>query len=352
MVQVKADKRDIAAFRDFRKSLYRGDRFYFGTAEFVTDMLLRRTTAFARSCDIRLMSVERGGERKAQCMLIKAPHTDFAQLAFFDSVDDSEAARELIDEAKTAAREWGAKRLIAGLSGHLSYGVGIVTECSLPNTFDTSYNKLYYARFFENFGEAHGLTAYRCPLGEAQKRLAEVKGDTAGYGVREADFSRFNDECETMRRLCDETIGETYLYVPTEEGHFYELMKDLKILLTRKNLLFLTFGGEDVGFLFWHPDFNEAVKAGESVNAPKFALSYLFNRRKIRTVKFNAFGVKREHRGKGTLALIRGMNERLGDNYEFIESNFVWDSNRASTLVTRKLIDSGSRKFKVYEEKL
>ena len=346
------DKREIAAFRDFRKSLYRGDGFYFGTAEFVTDMLLNRTTAFARSCETRLLSVERSGERKAQCMLVKAPHTDFAQLSFFDCADDDTAAAELIEKSKRLAREWGASRLIAGLNGHLSYGVGLLTECSLPNTFDTSYNKPHYARYFENFGEAHGLTAYRCSLAKARKALAEIKGGTNGYGVREADFSRFRCECEIMRRLCDETIGETYLYTPTDEGHFYELMKDLKILLSRKNLLFLTYFGEDVGFLFWHPDFNEAVKAGESVNAPKFALSYLFNRNKIRTVKFNAFGVKREHRGKGTLALIRGMNERLCDGYDFIETNFVWDSNRASSLVTRKLIGDECRKFKVYEEKL
>ena len=342
--------KDIKAFVSFRRRVYCGDTQYVGTAEFILEMLLCGSTHFARQCEILPIAFERNGVRAAQALWIAAPRDEFAQLAFFDCLEnDFDAADGVISKAKELTRARNLKRLVAGLNAHLSYGVGILTETSLKNTFDTCYNKTYYASFFDGFPVSNTLTAYRSTMAEARARLQKVTAETKGYSVRKADFKRFKEECEIMRLLCDGTIGETYLYSKTEPQHFYELLKDMKIILHENNLLFLMHGGKEVGFLFWHPDFNGAVKAGKPVSTFSFALACAFCGKKIDTVKLNSIGVERGHRGLGTLALLRAMNEAVGDRYKYIETNFVWDCNRESSLINSRLIGGECRKFSVYE---
>lgn len=343
----------VMKFKRFRERLYKGDDMYVATAEFILDMLLKGTTQFARECEILPIAVTgKSGSREAQCLFIRAPRTDFAQIAFFDCLEGCpQSAAELICRAKNMAKERGLKRLVAGLNAHLSYGVGILTCAELKNTFDTCYNKLYYADYFSGFAVKNTLTAYRNTISDASRLLYALPFDLGAFTVREANFAHFEEECEVMRGLCEMTIGNTYLYVPTSKGHFYELMKDLRVLLSGKNLLFLMHGGKEVGFLFWHPDFNCAVNAGKDLSEFSFALSCVLKRRLIDTVKLNAIGVTDDFRGLGTIALLRAMAERIR-KYRYIETNFVWDCNIKSSLLNKKLMCGECRKFAVYEDYL
>ncbi len=348
----KLPDKEIRAFKKFRNAFYRGDALYIATGEFVTDMLLNKTTRFAKSLETLIIYAVEKGERIAQCLLTVAPNTDFAQLAFFDCPRNSYGvADEMIETAIKEMRKRGIKRLVAGLSGHLSYGVGILNETTLKNSFDTNYNKTYTGEFFKNFETVNTLSAYRCKLSDARERLNAVKFSTNGFSVRESDFSEFKSECEILRTLCDRTIGTTYLYTPTAEGHFYGLLKDLKLLLTEKNLLFLMHDGKEVGFVLWHPDFNCAVKSGRPLTKTAFVLNCIFNKRKIDTVKLNAIGVLKDYKGRGTLALLRALEERTR-SYEYIETNFVWDNNVESTLINKRLLGQSCRKFSVYEKEI
>lgn len=110
--------------------------------------------------------------------------------------------------------------------------------------------------------------------------------------------------------------------------------------------------GREVGFLFWHPDFNCTLKAGKAISALNLACGAVFGRKKIDTVKLNSIGVEDEHRGRGTLALLRALRERAGGKYKFIETNFVWDENRRSRLLNLRLLYGECRKFEVYEVRI
>lgn len=348
----KLPREEILSFKKFRRNFYRDDALYVATEEFVTDMLLNKTSAFAKSLDVRTICATEDGKRIAQCLYIVAPNTDFAQISHFDCPRErKDLATAMVHTAMSTAKEQGLKRIVAGLCGHLSYGVGILTQTNLKNSFDTCYNKMYTAEFFKEFKVTNTLSAYRCKLEDAHRRLSATSWDVGDLFVREADFSKFKDECETLRKLCDQTIGSTYLYTKTTEGHFYDLLKELKLLLSGKNLLFLMHGNKEVGFVFWHPDFNCVVQAGRPLTKVAFALKCIFNKRKIDTVKLNAIGVVKDYRGKGTIALLRALDEQT-KKYKFIETNFVWDNNIESTLVNKRLLGEKCRQFSVYEEYL
>ena len=108
-------------------------------------------------------------------------------------------------------------------------------------------------------------------------------------------------------------------------------------------------GDKEVGFVFWHPDFNCAVRASRPLSKAAFALGCVLNKRKIDTVKLNAIGVMKGYRGKGTIALLRALDERT-KNYKFIETNFVWDNNVESTLINKRLHGGKCRSFSIFED--
>lgn len=71
-------------------------------------------------------------------------------------------------------------------------------------------------------------------------------------------------------------------------------------------------------------------------------------KKRIRKVKLNSIGVKRECRGVVTIELLRRFGELVRD-YETVETNFVWANNTRSVSLNKRILKNTERKFAVYE---
>jgi hypothetical protein len=173
-----------------------------------------------------------------------------------------------------------------------------------------------------------------------------------GVTVRPLDLHAWERELETFRSLCDATLGATRFYAPTRPGHFTDLLNDLKPFLRPENLLFATIGGREVGFCFWHPDFNEILPTGRRVSMPGIAWRFALRRSGIRTVILNALGVLPDYRGVATAALLGRMSHEVEGGFNRYETSFVWDGNYASIGVGRYLDSRELRQYAVWVEDL
>ena len=328
----------------FQQALYAGDPGYVCTGSFVLRELLEQTTPFARECRVTPVMVEDGGRDVAQAMFICHPALSLLQVSFFEALEGQQPAVDLLlDEARRRVRGLGLPGVVVGLNAHLSYGVGILTEGFHKISFDSLYHKPYYARYFRGL-QKETLSVYRGEKREAQARLP--RAETPELRVRPADLRDFSRTAERMRVLCERTIGRTYLYAPTREGHFYHLMKGLRPFLRSENLLFAqNRAGEDVGFLFWHPDFNQPLAAGRELSLPAIAAAMALGRGRITTAKLNAIGALTPG---AALALLREFARIAGDRYPWLETSFVWDNNLPSTRLNRHLLGEPYRKYEVY----
>ena len=149
-----------------------------------------------------------------------------------------------------------------------------------------------------------------------------------------------------MRTLCEKTIAKTHLYFSTKPLHFYQLLKDMKPFLRSENLLFAEDGqGRDVGFLFWHPDFNCLLDAGREYSVAAIAARRFLYAKRMDTVKVNALGTLSN---AATFALIDAFRRYVQGKYTFVETNFVWDDNIRSSLLMKKILGAPHRKYEVY----
>jgi hypothetical protein len=286
----------------------------------------------------------------AQCMLIHHPGLNLMQVAFFEALPDYQAAVDLLLKyAKTEAERIGVPEIVVGLNGHVSCGVGILIEEFHKISFDSNYNKPYYVDYFAGMQRKEELSTYR-GLCEESIRMLHVP-DT-GIAVRTIDLKHYEEEMELFRSLCDRTLGTTHLYFPTDTRHFYELTRDLKAFLKPENILIAYSGKEAVGFLFWHPDFNQALNAGKHYSLLGIGRQFLFGQKRIDTVKINAIGVLPRFQGSATVMLLDRMAQYIRNRFRYYETTFVWDNNEKSSRLNRHFAKSGYRKYAVYFDKV
>jgi len=336
-------------FLAFVRRLYAGDPGYCATLELTLESALSASTSFFRRCSCRPVAVERGGEIVAQCLLIHDPALPAVQVGFFEALPDEQAAVDvLLAEARAEAERLGVDRVIVGMDGHLSVGVGLLVDGSGQVTFGSTWNKPYYASYFADLDRAD-LTVYSGLTSDAVQRVRRLTRRAPGeVTVREVDLRRWDDELETFRVLCDATLGTTDLYAPTQHGHFAELMGDLKPFLRGENLLFAMADGREVGFVFWHPDYNEILPTGRPLSIPEIAWRYVTRRRRIRTAVVNAIGTLPDAPTSTTAALLGRLADHVDGRYDTYETCFVWDGNAASRGINRYLDATPARRYAIW----
>ena len=127
-------------------------------------MIFNQTTKFAKNSIVKPIMVLDNLDVLAEAILIKGKNDDFVQIAFFEALENQFDAVELIKSAaRIFALENNVNRIIVGLYGHLSYGVGFTVDINKPNTFDSIYTKKYYIDYFNDFIK-HELCAFSSKL--------------------------------------------------------------------------------------------------------------------------------------------------------------------------------------------
>ncbi len=340
-------KSDYKNFLAFKYSLYKNDKNYVDTASFVLEDVLYQKTPFTKECDVQpIMAVSESGEIKAEAILLFHKALPYLQIAFFEAVENAgDAVNAILVSAKEKARQLGIKEIIIGLNAHISYGVGILTSgFEYKNSFDSLYNKNYYKDYFSALPK-ETLSTYRGEVSVAKDNLMQHNFESE-VRIETARINDIRSACARMQALCEKTISKTFLYYKAGKDHFYYLMKDLAPFLKDENLLFaVDKNGNDIGFVFWHPEFNQMLEGGVKTSTLKILYGYLFKRKDIESAKLNAVG---SLSAKATSALLLEFCKRIEGRYKYLETNFVWDNNVRSTHLNQRFFGQAHRKYEVY----
>lgn len=349
-VTTRAQKR---SFVDFVYRVYAGQPSYKDTLMPVQKLFLDRSDVFTVESFVRPVQVASDGEILAQCMLVHHPKLPMLQVAFFEALPRQvEAVERLIQEARAEARRRGLVRIVAGLNGHLAYGVGFLADAfDMPCSFDSIYTPDYYLSYWSaHADDVRTLTTYRFCVAEAIVPEPVLRRASAAFRYRQMDLGRFEQEMILFGELSNRCLMQTYLYFEREPRAMYQLLRPMRPLLDSRHLIFACHDGREVGFLFWHPDFNEIVPGGRRNSALATGFRCLLGRNRIRTAKLNAVGVEPRYQGSSVVAGLLGeLVQSCAGRYESVETNFVWDSNRKSRLLNTRFPHREARHYKTFE---
>lgn len=337
--------KEMNNFIKFIYSIYKDDQNFCDTYLFNCKDLLFKKNTFARNAIIIPFCVTENEQVLCQALLIQPCNSGYLFMGYFDSIaNNQDGVDALINEAKRICSELEVKSLIIGVNGHLSLGTGILQDnfdklCS----FDSLYNRDYYKHYFSHSDFVkHPLHTYKGAL----TKSIEFKNQS-DYSTRFFDFKHFDRDINIFENITNECLGATEFYEKPQLGFYRELFSSFKILLKNNNIIFGLKNGKEIGYAFWHPDFNEPLKKHKKHSGLNVFLKNKYYHHK--SAKINAIAVLPEHQKTPISIKLHQELCSVLEKYQEIETTFVWDSNLSSVNINLRRGLKIHKEYMVYE---
>lgn len=235
---------------------------------------------------------------------------------FFEVEDDFEAAKALLDAAKTwiAARGMTAMRGPGEYSNATHERQGVLVEgFEYPPTVELTHNPPYYADLLERYGlsKVKDYVAYTIDFDDVPRerihRLAEAVRKRERITTRAADMRHFDDEIRLIVRIYNEAWAANWGFLPLTGDEADALAESLRPIVDPGLVRFAYVGDEPVAVFGGIPDPNWALRPrwkwyGDS--DPVRLARVLAMRRHIPRVRVMFFGIRPEWRRIGVDAVL------------------------------------------------
>lgn len=318
-----ADRRDVGRFVGFPFDLYAADDKWSPPLRSGVRLTLdRRRHPFYRHSEAAFFMAEENGRTRARIAVLENRRynefnrTRAAFFTYFDSADDVEAARGILD----AAAAWAARRglnVLYGPKGFLrSDAPGTLVEgFEYEAALGMPYNYDYYPRLIEAAGfekEIDYLSGY---LSGQLTRGFSLPGRMAGLVDRIRERSGF--EVKTFRskrqlrrfipalqRINNEAFGGVWGFYPIDEAEARMIGRQLMTIADPRLIKVVMKDGEIAGFVFVFPDISSALRRVRGRLWPLGWIPVLHALRTTKRLSGNGVGLLPQYQGKGASTLL------------------------------------------------
>ena len=355
-------KSGLKEFVELPWSIYLNDPHWVPPLQIaVKELLDKAKHPFYANADAEFFVARRDGRTVGRiAAIIDRNHNKFHEekagfFGFFESIDDPEVARALVNTARQWVTTRGAEFLRGPVNPSTNYECGLLVEGfdSSPMVMMT-YNPPYYPRLLEQAGlqkvkdlysfvnTADGVDLDK--IGRVSDRAMKRHGVT----VRPINLKDFSGEVTRIWDIYNSAWQRNWGFVPMTREEFFLMGKEMKQILKPEMVLVGEAKGRMIGFALALPDVNVALKPANGRLLPTGLLKILYYQRKIRAVRVIALGVVEEFRATGVAAgfyaaLVRNART-LGYNQE-CEMSWILEDN---VLMTRSLELMGAKRSKTY----
>lgn len=342
---------------DFYKKVYKNDPYFIDNKLGVFDILTNRKGAFYKNSINQLVGVYDG--EKLKCVAFFVIHKNFTENLFvslFEALENEGRAVDFLKKyAKIFAKNNSCDTLTFGIDGHINNATGFSLNTGKP-TFGQNYCRHYYHDYFSDFNKIE-FSSYSGTkefiFEKTSKDMEKIDKYFQKINFEYGDF-KYNFK-NTMKRYTDMNniifADHPYYYERSYEEDC-ELFEDLRFLLKDENLIFATIDGNDVGFAFGYPDFNELVSVGKTAGI-KTLLKYKMLKKVPKTEILMEFGVLEEYRKYGIASMLLRMGtEHCNERTERILSSWVMNSNKKSILLIKRYAKTHEKDLAIYEQKV
>ncbi len=263
---------------------------------------------------IPLLVLGKQGTAISRAALTIYPKDPDACLGFFESEDDEEAVRLLLEKAEQLAGDFHCSRILGPIDASfwIRYRFKI-------NHFDCSYtgepyNKEYYPRLWMSAGyevlerySSNHYTPVPCSHENTHfsERLAQKRAE--GYVIKSPSRADFTRTLHEVYGLLIELYKEFPAYRPITKEEFTSLYGYLKWLVHYPMIKMAYYQEQPVGFFISIPDYGHQVYGNLTI---RDYLKILLTRIRPRSYVMLYMGVNPVHRGLGK-ALAEAIKEEL-----------------------------------------
>lgn len=365
-------EQDRRSFFELPYRIYADDRRWVPPLDAWLKRRLSPKSKFFRAAEIDLYLARRGEEIVGTVSVLRdhrhEQHTGEKAVffGFFETIDDPEVARALIDRVSEQGRAVGAEILRGPRNLSRVEEIGVLIEgFDTPQPMLAGHSPRYYQSLLEGLGlrTHHDVLAYDIEVYDEQGQerplpeKLEVKAaqvDIPGLEVRPATRLGLSQDLRIAHEVFVEAFRDVPDNTPMPLEEFVTLGRIGILLSSRRMLQLATVNGKTAGFALCFPELNEALARARGRLFPVGWARILNGLRQRHTASFKLIGVVPEYRKSGLHALmikraVEGIKEA---RYRRLEASLVDARNKPSRAVVEGAGMEIYRRYRMYERSL
>jgi hypothetical protein len=285
---------------------------------------------------------------------------------FFDTIDDEEVGRALVDAAEKWLVRRGMKRMRGPLSLTMNEEVGVLIEgFDMPPSLMMSHSRDWQDRVALAAGleKARDLFAWRFDVGNIPPRALKAWEETKALPevrLRSVEPSKMDRELRIILDIFNEAWVDNWGYVPATDEEAKKMGEDLRLILDKDLAFIAEVDGKAVAICIALPNLNEVARDFDGKLNP-ITVAKLIWRLKVKrpkSARLMMLGISTAMRNQRRYAglshalyvEVAKRGEKLG--YEWGELSWTLEDNRPINLGIKSMGARIYKKYRVYEKAL
>jgi len=363
---------NLRPFLDVVRDIYRNDPNYVRPLDFEIKDRLNPKGPFWKHAEGTLFTAWKNGK----CVGRSTAHIDREHLArhkdgvgmfgIFDTIDDAEVAKALLDRAG----EWVKARGMTALRGPLSMSVNDEIGC-LVEGFDTPpqlmmpHHRAYQGGLIEQAGLAKikDLYAWEYKVGDLSARaLRGYETIKAMPEVRCRPMNRLNlkPDVALLMDIYNDAWSENWGFVPMTRAEVDKLASDLMLIAIPEMTQVIEIDGEPVAVAVALPNLNEAIKGIDGKLLPMgwARLIYRLKIRGVSSARVIVLGIRKKLRHVRKYAALSTFMyvqmHKAGERNGFKHGELSWtlEDNGAVNAGIRLMGGKIYKRYRLYQRQL
>lgn len=364
--ELGGDKRRLRDFLDVVSDIYRADGNYVRPLDMeITDKLdAKKNPFFAHAEGTAWVAYKDGrpaGRITAQIDHEHIKHHDDGAgfFGYFDTIEDPEVAKALLEEASTWLRARGMKSIRGPFSLSINEELGcLVDGFDYPPMIMMPHHLPYQSRLIEQagFAKLKDFYAWRYEVGEIPLRAQKAHDEIAALPEvtsREADPKDMLRDLKIITDVFNDAWSDNWGFVPMTDAELKKSADDMKLILMPELTRIVSVDGEPAAIAVAMPNLNELIKGLDGKLFP-LGIAKLLYRLKVRgprSGRLILLGIRRKWRNvrkyAGLSAYLYVEMNQAGHLLGITEGELSWTvEDNAPINVGIKLM--GGRVYKTY----
>lgn len=367
IIEVK-NNQELHQFIIFPKKLYKSDKnFVFEPISMQKEFFSQKNPFFEHSTTAYYLAKSKDEVIGRIASINNAIHNKVYNektgfFGFFESIDNYEVAKLLLDKVVDSHRKNGFNRIIGPTNFTTNDSCGLlISGFSSPAVVMMPYNKDYYNDFLLRYGFVKGMDLCSYSIGrqmltspsfiKLEKRISN-KIMSLGITIRPIDYKILDKEIIPFRDVYNNSNINNWGFIPLNEKEFRHTAYQFKQFVPNKLMLIAEKDKKQVGFIVALPDLNqvfEHIKSGKLF--PFGFLKFLWYKRKVTNSRILILGILEEYRNLGIdIILYKTIGENLLDlGIHHTEACYVMENNAVMNSIIEKLGGESIKKYRIYQ---
>jgi GNAT superfamily N-acetyltransferase len=359
---------DTKAFIIFPWQVYANDPLWVPPLRIERKAFLNpRKNPFFQHADVQLFLAQQHGNTVGRiAAVINQAHNRYHHeragfFGLFECLPNAEAASAALLEA---AENWVRERDATFLRGPVNLSTNeldcglLVERFDSPAIFHSAYNPPYYATFLEAYGftKCKDLLAFLRhtdppPAPRLQQIIARLQ-ERRKVTIRPVNMRDFQTDVGHITAIFNNAWSDNWGFVPMTDAEAQHMAKTLKLAVIPELTLLAEIDGEPAGCFVAIPDLNQILRRLHGRLTPWGLVRFLYQRRRIDTVRVAIMGVKKRHRRLGIDLLLYDEAWKQGLKRGILRGEMAWilEDNRLMTQALEEIDAQPYKRYRLYQK--